>query len=119
MAKGSIRDEQRRDLWKRHLDKWSKSGSTQAEYCRRHKLSAKSFTYWKRRIRDGSIKSDTSREKTAVTFVPVEVKPETQAAADMSTGLVVCREGYRIEIREGFKQEALRQVLRTIGELSC
>jgi len=109
MAEKSITDKQKQMLWKRHLEECSRSGSSQAEYCRRHKLSVKSFTYWKRKF----------RKKTPVAFVPVQVKPETQMAADISSGLVLCKEGYRIEIKEGFKPEVLGEVLRTLRELSC
>jgi hypothetical protein len=98
---------QKRKLWERHVEESNRSGSSQAEYCRRHKLSAKSFTYWKSRF----------RQKSAVSFVPVEVKPEIQSSADMSSVLVLCKDGYRIEIKEGFKAEALGKVLRTIREL--
>lgn len=108
MAKKTVKDEQRRARWKRYVEEWSRSGGTQAEYCRRHKLSAKSFTYWKRRF----------RQKAGVSFVPVEVKAEAQTS-EVSTGLVLCKDGYRIEINEGFKAEALGKVLRTIRELQC
>jgi hypothetical protein len=70
------------------------------------KLSAKSFTYWKSRF----------RQKSAVSFVPVEVKPEAEMA-DNSTGLVLCKDGYRIEIKGGFKSEALGKVLLALREL--
>ncbi|MBI4844800.1 MAG: hypothetical protein HY809_10890 [Nitrospirae bacterium] len=106
----TITDEQmqKRKFWKRHIEEWRGTGSRQAEYCRQHKLSAKSFTYWK----------GIFREKSAVSFVPVEVKPEAQMA-DISSGLVLCKDGYRIEIKEDFKPEALGKVLRIIRELQC
>ena len=107
MAKKSIRDEQKRVLWKRHLEEWRKSGGTQAEYCRRHMLSTKSFTYWKRRF----------KQKQSVSFVPVQVKAEPPVSADNSSALVLWKEGYRIEIKEGFKSEVLGKVLRTLREL--
>ena len=110
MAKESVTEQQKakRIMWKRHLEEWRKSGSTQAEYCRRHSLSTKSFTYWKRRLRE-----------KPVTFVPVQVKPEAQITGNNTSGLVLCKDGYRIEIKEGFNPEALGQVLRTIGGISC
>lgn len=107
MAKKSISDEQKRGLWEQHLERWSKSGGTQAEYCRQHKLSTKSFTYWKRRF----------SEKSSVSFVPVRVKAEPQIATDTTSGVVISKDGYRIEIREGFKAEVLGEVLRTLQEL--
>ena len=108
MAERTIADQQKqkRNFWKRQIEQWGRSGSSQAEYCREQKLSAKSFPYWKSRF----------RQKSAVSFVPVEVKPEAQMT-DNSTGLVLCKDGYRIEIKEGFKAEALGKVLRTLREL--
>lgn len=110
MAEKTITGEQieKRNFWKRHIEGWSRSGSIQAEYCRRHKLSTKSFTYWKMRF----------RQKAAVSFVPVEVKAEAQTS-EVSTGLVLCKDGYRIEIKEGFKAETLGKVLLALRELSC
>ena len=84
MAEKTITDEQKqkRKYWKRHIEEWRRTGSSQAEYCRGQKLSAKSFTYWKSRF----------RQKSAVSFVPVEVKPEAEMA-DNCTGLVLCKDG--------------------------
>jgi hypothetical protein len=109
MEERSRTEEQKRKLWKRHIEECGRSGGSQAEYCRRYKLSAKSFTYWKRRF----------RQKSAVSFVAVQVQPEIQSAAEMSSELVLCKDGYRIEIKEGFKAEELGKVLRTIREHSC
>ncbi len=109
MAKQSLTDErmQKRIFWKRHIKEWGRIGITQTEYCRQHKLSAKSFTYWKRRL----------RQKSSVSFVPVQVKSEPRIEIDNSPELVLHKDGYRIEIKEGFNPAALGEVLRTIREL--
>ena len=39
----------RRQFWARHLQRWERSGLSQAEYCRRHQISAATFTWWKTR----------------------------------------------------------------------
>jgi hypothetical protein len=111
MAKKLITEDQirKQQLWKGHIEECRRSGGTQAEYCRRHNLSAKSFTYWKRKFRQNS----------PVDFVPVQVRPEAEGMADISSGLVLCKDGYRIEIKEGFKPEVLGKVLQTLRELSC
>ncbi len=111
MAKQSLTDErmQKRVFWKRHINEWGRSGITQIEYCRQHKLSTKSFTYWKRRL----------RQKSSVSFVPVQVKPETPIAVDRSSELVLHKDGYRIEIKEGFNPVALGEVLQAIRKLQC
>ena len=109
MAKNTITEEQikKQKFWKRHVEDCSRSGSTQVEYCRRHNLSAKSMTYWRRKF----------RQKAPVTFVPLMVKPEAKSARDSSPALVLCQGGYRIEIKEDFNPEVLGQVLRTLREL--
>lgn len=111
MAKQIVTDKQkeRRKYWKRHIEECSRSGRSQAEYCRQHKLSAKSFTYWKRRL----------RERSSVSFVPVAVKPEPRIVVDNSPALVLHKDGYRIEIKEGFNPTALGEVLWTIRKLQC
>ena len=111
MAKKTERDEQKakRKYWKRQIEECRRSGISQAEYCRQHKLSAKSFTYWKRRF----------SQKEAVTFIPLQVKAESQIPVDNSTPLVLSKEGYRIEIKEGFKPAVLGEVLRTLRGLQC
>ena len=109
MAKQSVTENQKvkRIFWKRHIKEWGRIGITQIEYCRQHKLSAKSFTYWKRRL----------RQKSSVSFVPVQVKPEPRIEIDNSPELILHKDGYRIEIKEGFNPVVLGEVLRTVTEL--
>jgi len=111
MAKQSLTDErmQKRVFWKRHINEWGRSEITQTEYCRQHKLSTKSFTYWKRRL----------KQKSSISFVPVQVKPEPRIILDNSSELVLHKDGYRIEIKEGFNPAVLGEVLRTISEMKC
>ncbi len=40
----SVTGGRRRNFWENHLRDW------QADYCRKHGLSDKSFVYWKRRL---------------------------------------------------------------------
>jgi hypothetical protein len=121
MAKKLIREEQKQkqQFWKQHIEHWSRSGSMQSEYCRRHNLSSKSFTYWKKRFRENTISKPVSRQKSPVDFVAVKVNPGIQIAADSASALVLCKDGYRIEIKEGFNPVLLGEVLRTLREFSC
>lgn len=41
-------------FWEQHLRKWKSSGLTQAEYCRQHEPSSKTFLYWKRKDKERS-----------------------------------------------------------------
>ena len=35
-----------REFWTRHVKDWRASGLTQAQYCRRHRLTRSTFGYW-------------------------------------------------------------------------
>ncbi len=111
MAKTSVKEEQqaKQIFWKRHINEWRKSGISQVQYCRQNKLSTQSFTYWKMRL----------SQRSSISFVAVQVKPEKQINAGNSAELVLLKDGYRIEIKEGFNPAALADVLRTIRELTC
>lgn len=37
-------------FWQRHFQQWTQSGLSQAQYCRRHHLSAPAFGWWKGRL---------------------------------------------------------------------
>ncbi len=107
MAKKGSREGGKEEYWKGHIRECSIGGMSQAEYCRRQKLSPKLYTYWKRRL----------REQEPISFVPVQIKSALQIPAEPPTGVVLYKEEYRIEIKEGFKREVLGEVLRTLREL--
>ncbi len=41
---------ERATYWATQLATWERSGLTQAEYCRRHRIKAGTFAWWKRRL---------------------------------------------------------------------
>lgn len=51
------------EFWGRQIEKWQKSGLSQAEYCRRSDLSPNAFQWHKGRLR-----------KQSASFVPVKLK---------------------------------------------
>ncbi|WP_320170621.1 IS66 family insertion sequence element accessory protein TnpA [Maridesulfovibrio sp.] len=72
MAKASRKQKKLRsaDFWRKHVDGWRASKLTQAEYCRRHKLSAGAFYHWKRRFLG---QSEGFRVKTPdIVAIPVQ-----------------------------------------------
>ncbi|RME60758.1 IS66 family insertion sequence hypothetical protein, partial [Candidatus Parcubacteria bacterium] len=98
-------------FWQRHIARWRQSGITQAEYCRRHNLCRRQFTYWKGKLKDSS--------REPISFIPVKVvdtqeKQCLEKGAGSSSGVVLYRGRYRIEVREGFSAEVLGEVLRVL-----
>lgn len=45
---------ERARYWQRHLDRWERSGLSQAAFCRRHGLKAVTFAWWKRKLGTGA-----------------------------------------------------------------
>lgn len=65
--------------WRGHLAAWSRSGLSQAAYCRQHGLTPNDFSWWKREIARRTV-------VTAATFVPVSIaqSPENPYAFEVS-----------------------------------
>ena len=41
---------ERRSFWENHIEQWQISGLGQTAYCRKHRLKAHRFYYWRRRL---------------------------------------------------------------------
>lgn len=93
--------EAKRKFWKEHVGQWQESGLAQAEYCRIHRISEKSFGYWKRK---------TLPEEAPI--CPVELVT-LESAAPKPIQLRVGN-GYLIEIEKGFDSKALHQLLEVL-----
>ena len=78
------------EMWQQNLMEWSRSGKTQAEYCRRLKLNQNAFSSWKRRLgwRDeiakpleerSALGTGTQRSDCleSALFVPIRVEKQT------------------------------------------
>lgn len=106
--KSSLR--KKRAFWNAHLKAWTETELTQAEYCRQHNLSIKSFGYWKRKQK---------KESTGVAFYPVPVKSvkalHTQKQA-FALRLVV-GDRFTIEVGDEFASETLERLMHTLERL--
>lgn len=93
-----------REIWKKRLREWRKSGLSQAEYCRQKGLRIKSFAYWKRKEKP---------EQKEVGFVGLSI-PTIERVQDESPVRVILKSGYVIEIKDGFAPSTLRDVVRVL-----
>lgn len=94
-------------FWQAHVVAWEQSGVSQAEYCRRQGLSVKIFGYWKRKFQCN---------ESALTFVPVSIKPaQVTANKSIASLRLVIGSDYSVEISDGFKTETLRRLLDTLA----
>ncbi len=107
MIKRSKRDDlEKRKEWQSHINKWSISGLTQSEYCRRNNLKNHRFTYWKTKF---------EREKKAVNFVqvPSEILIQKSTAKSVSIQLKIGSQ-FGLEIPDGFSQITLEKILQAL-----
>ncbi len=94
-----------RAFWARHLKDWRSSGLTQAQYCRRHRLSKGTLGYWS---------STLSEQKAAVsTLVEVGCAPVKPEGRRSPIELVVERR-YLLRLWPGMEPNHLRDVLSVL-----
>jgi hypothetical protein len=93
--------EERRRSWEDHLEQWRGSGLSQAEYCRRHGLSIKTFGYHKRTM-----------GKSALCLVEVPLAAAVCVAPKPLILVVGSR--YTIQIEAGFDADTLGQLLEVL-----
>lgn len=99
-SKSAIIKEKRR-FWEHHLEQCRASGLSQAEYCRRHGLSIKSFGYRKRTLAKAPLTLVEVPLAAPVSYLP---KPLSLAVGTR----------YTIRIEPGFDAETLRQLLEVL-----
>jgi len=100
----------KRNHWKKHIEKWKESGLTQSEYCRRNDLKIKSFGYWKGRI--------LNNEPSEVQFcrLPVPVIQKETSPPEHSLVLRIGKH-HEITIGDKFKPETLSRLIHTLRNL--
>ncbi len=109
--------------WQRWLSQWERSGLTQAEFCRRHRLKLANFAWWKRKL-TAHVGSARSRGKPALSAKFVEVGLPTARALVYE---VVLSDGRVVRVPNEFDAEAVSRLIvavesaggQTAGESTC
>ena len=81
----SQRDPVRERQWRERVSSWTKSGLTVRDFCLRQGVTATSFHYWRRELRQRDAVS-SSRPVSALdrpTFVPVTVLPAATLSVEV------------------------------------
>ena len=114
MAKASRKQKKPRsaEFWRKHVDGWRASKLTQAEYCRRHNLSAGAFYHWKRRfLSHGEDVSGNTPDIVAIPVQQITVK-------EIQQPIILHASGYQIELPSDFCQATLVKLLETLGRFA-
>ena len=116
----------RRPFWEKHLRAWSRSGLTQADYCRRHQLSAPAFGWWKRQLegkprarkRSPAMNQSERGIQTEVRFVEVQRGSDVEPGGNPAVYEVLLSGGRAIRVGHTFDPEVLKRLIATV-EASC
>ncbi len=104
--------------WRRLVAAWEKSGLSQAEFCRRRKVKAVNFGWWKRKLesisqshpgpsRSGSNRKGSSPKSARPRFVELRTTDTVAAPAYE----VVLRGGRVIRLPQGFDPAVVAQLV--------
>jgi len=116
----------RRPFWQEHLRAWSESGLTQADYCRKHEVSAAAFAWWKRQLqgkpRSAKKSPDTEQgqrgRQTPAQFIEVQHAPSSSTNGGSGIYEVLLSRGRAIRVDRTFDPEVLQRLIVTV-ESSC
>jgi len=97
---------QKERFWRKHIDIWSGSKTSQSEYCRRNDLNLRSFTYYRGRF---------EKESEPVSFVELPAQVVGHVKAPVLA--LVFGDNYRLEIRDGFNPTTLENAVRVLRSL--
>jgi hypothetical protein len=107
--------------WRKHISQWSKSGLTQAEYCRLNEVSAAAFQWWKGQLRRKSnaqkaIPAKRQRRNgssNAMQFVEVHGVPPAHGRCGETYEVVLSR-GRAIRVGRDFDSDALKRLIAAV-----
>ena len=69
--------------WRERVSSWTKSGLTVREFCLRHGVTATSFHYWRRELRQRDAASSSRPVPDRPRFVPVTVLPAATLSVEV------------------------------------
>jgi len=101
--------ELKRRYWAGHIREWKESTLSQAEYCRRQKISIKSFQYWKSKL--------VGFEEIKLVPVPAGIVSGRKFSEFIQTRepgrkmVLHIGERYRLDIEKGFDEETFSRVI--------
>jgi hypothetical protein len=110
MSTGKQRSAGKERFWRQTLQQWRKSGLTVRAFCRLQDLPEPSFYFWRRALDD--------RDRDTPAFVPVQVVPEPEPAAEDSRSALelLLAHGRVLRIPAGFDADTLRRLLALLEE---
>lgn len=98
-----------RQFWQSHLDSWTISGLSQAEYCRQNSLKRHQFAYWKKRLQ---------KDNLPIEFVQIPEETVASISTPSNTGSslrITVSSRFTIDVPDNFTPDTLGKVLNILG----
>ncbi|MHB8108279.1 MAG: IS66 family insertion sequence element accessory protein TnpA [Candidatus Cryosericum sp.] len=106
-------------FWRKHVQQWGRSGATQVQYCKEHKLSVPAFHWWRRKLVDDQPASrprKKSRPASVPTFTEIRIPHGGEAAAYAYE--IILPNRTQLRLRQNFDVQAVSALLSALGA-SC
>lgn len=110
----------RGQYWRRHIERWQKSGLTQVKYCQEANLSVTALRWWKSELREEVVPKKAkvcSRLGSAASFTEVVMPGLTDPETDYDYEIVLANQN-QLRLRKGFDSESVSDLLSLLG-LAC
>ena len=98
-------DIEKQKQWKKRIADYEASGQSGVSWCKEHGVSECQFWYWKKKFQ-----KETAATEEA-TWVPVVLGEEASSSLTIRVGTV------EVEVKAGYEEKLLQQVIRTLVSL--
>jgi len=100
---------ERRQQWKARIEAYKDSGLSAKEFCKQQNMSTRQLYYW--------LRKETLKEQTGNTVQWLSVSLSGQEDTSLSSFLTVKVGPAVIEVREGFNEKLLLDVVKVLSTL--
>ena len=107
----------RGQFWRKHVQQWQKSGTTQVQYCRDHGLSVAAFRWWRQKLgRSHRVRASQKGVPTepGATFTEIRI-PEGDLAAAAYAYEIILPNRTHLRLRQHFDPEAVATLVSVLG----
>ncbi|MCK5243501.1 IS66 family insertion sequence element accessory protein TnpB [bacterium] len=102
-------NKKRAQLWRYHIDTWSRSGLAQNAYCRANNLKSNRLTYWKNKFKKQHLPVEFVQISSAQISASHNFQPRQGLRLNVGTG-------FQVEIPDEFSNATLTQILHVLRQ---
>lgn len=123
MPKLGNRDSEKERLWQRLLFEFSKSGMTQAAFCKANNVSTHQFGYWRAEFQKREKKiagTGKAPELETPVFLPVNVADQAPPLPSQNKVMEIrCKDGIVVQIPDNVSADTFVLIGKLIKKLKC